>query len=263
MATTITAKLRIISWILLFLLIFPAVARASSKPRLIFQKTFGASSAILKYSEYEYDENIVSVIQSAPRFFNYSVAFANPPKSVSQFHHDNKNALLTLNGGYWDDLYRPTDLCVVEGKIIKSVNTRNSHFGLFAIRRNGELVIDDLKNKPLNKADVSEFLYALKSGPHLIRKGAPVAYKSSRRHARTVVGKNVQNNVLFVITKSGMMSYAEMSEFLLDLGLGITEAFNLDGGSSTGFALGRGTNGISRDTVNIANVIQVMIKMQK
>lgn len=263
METTITAKLRIISLILLLLLILPAAARASSKPRLIFQKTFGVHPAILKYSEYAYDENIVSVIHSAPRFFNYAVAFANPPKSVSRFHQDNKNALLTLNGGYWDEHYRPTDLCVVTGKVIKSVNTRNSHFGLFAVRRNGELVIEDLKNKSLSKADVSEFLYALKSGPHLIRKGAPVAYKSSRSHARTVVGKNVQNDVLFVITKSGMMSYAEMSNFLLDSGLGITDAFNLDGGSSTGFALGRGTGGISRDSVNIANAIQVMFRMQK
>ena len=51
-----------------------------------------------------------------------------------------------------------------------------------------------------------------------------------------------------------------MINFMIDSGLGITDAFNLDGGASTGFALGRGTSMILRDTVSIANVIQLTTK---
>jgi len=253
-------KSRMAAWIILLFFIIPVTSWASDKPKVIFQKKFGVQTAVLNYTEYEYNGKIVSVILSDPRVFNFTVAFANPPKSVSQFHHDNPSALLTVNGGYWDYHYLPTDLCVVEGKVIKEVNTKNSHFGLFAVRRNGELIIFDLKHKRLKKGDVNDFLYALKSGPHLIRKGAPVQFKSDSSHARTVVGKDIRNNVLFVITKSGTMTYSEMISFLMNSGLDVTNAFNLDGGSSTGFALGRGTDRVLRDTSNIANVIQVAMK---
>ncbi len=253
-------RLRIASWILLLFILFPVAAGGSFEPRLILEKTFGVHPAVLNYSEYEYNGNTISVVRSDPRFFDFAVSFSNPPKSVSQFHNENQSALFTLNGGYWDQDYVPTDLCVVDGKVIKPVNTANSHFGLFAVRRNGELVIGDLKTKPLSQIDVNDFRYALKSGPHLLRKGAPVKFKSSSSHSRTVLGKDVQNNVLFVITKSGKMTYSEMVNFMIDSGLGITDAFNLDGGASTGFALGRGTSMILRDTVSIANVIQLTMK---
>ena len=256
-------RFRIASWILLLFILFPVGAGGSSEPRLILQKTFGVHPAVLNYSEYEYNGNTVSVVRSDLRFFDFAVACAKPPKSVGQFHNENRSALLTLNGGYWDHDYLPTDLCVVEGKVIKPVNTANSHFGLFAVSRSGELVIGDLKTKPLSQVDVDDFRYALKSGPHLLRKGAPVEFKSSSSHARTVLGKDVQNNVLFVITKSGKMTYSEMVNFMIDSGLGITDAFNLDGGASAGFALGRGTDIILRDTVSIANVIQLTIKQPR
>jgi len=256
-------RFRMVSWIPFLFIILPLVTWASSKPNLVFQRIFGVNSSILLYSEYLYNGKIVSVILSDPQFFNFAVAFANPPKSVSQFHNENQSALFTLNGGYWDYNHLPTDLCVVEGKVIQTVNASNSHFGLFAVRRNGELIIGDLKEKPLSKVDVNDFLYALKSGPHLVRKGVPVLFKSNSSQARTVVGKTIQNNVLFVITKFGTMTYSEMVNFLIDSGLGITDAFNLDGGASTGFALGRGTDRILKDSPEIANVIQLTMKIPR
>jgi exopolysaccharide biosynthesis protein len=258
-----TKRFRIAPWILLPFILFSGVAWASSEPKLILQETFGVHPAVFNYSEYEYNGNTVSVVRSDPRFFDFAVACAKPPKSVGQFHNENRSALLTLNGGYWDHDYLPTDLCVVEGRVIQPVNAANSHFGLFAVRRSGELVIDDLKTRPLSRVDVDGFRFALKSGPHLLRNGAPVEFKSSSSHARTVLGKDVQNNVLFVITKSGKMTYSEMVNFMIDSGLGITDAFNLDGGASAGFALGRGTDMILRDTVSIANVIQLTIKQPR
>ncbi len=256
-------KYRMMPLIIFFMIIFPVIVSASSKPTLVLQKNYGVHPAVLKYSEYEYRGSIVSVVLSDPKYFHYSIAFANPPKPVSQFHHEHQNALLTINGGYWDYHYLPTDLCIVEGKVIKPVNTKNSHYGLFAIRYNGDVVIDNLKDKPLSKTDLNDFIFALKSGPHLIRNGIPVISKSVSQDARTVICKSRQNQVLFVITKSRMMTYAEMTDFLMNSGFDIIEAFNLDGGSSTGFVLGRGTDRIFRDTVNIADVIQLIMKVQR
>jgi len=176
-----------VSWIPFLFIILPLVTWASSKPNLVFQRIFGVNSSILLYSEYLYNGKIVSVILSDPQFFNFAVAFANPPKSVSQFHNENQSALFTLNGGYWDYNHLPTDLCVVEGKVIQTVNASNSHFGLFAVRRNGELIIGDLKEKPLSKVDVNDFLYALKSGPHLVRKGVPVLFKGDCKRSGTKI----------------------------------------------------------------------------
>jgi exopolysaccharide biosynthesis protein len=250
----------LLSWILFLSILSPMATWASSKPTVTFQKTFGTHPSLLRYYEYEYNGKIVSVIVCDPQFFNFAVTFANPPKSVSQFHNDDGAALFTVNGGYWDYDYRPTDLCIVKGRIIKAENSINSHFGLFAVRRNGELIIHDLKEKPLKKVDINDFLYALKSGPHLLRKGVPVIFKSNSSHTRTIVAKNIQNNVLFVITKFGSMTYSEMINFLIDYGFSITDAFNLDGGSSTGFVIGRGNDSIFGDSSIVANVVQVRMK---
>jgi len=242
---------------MVLLLISPAITHGDDGIRLLTQRTFGVDPAVVKYSEYSYNGKIVSVIFIDPKSLSFSVSYANPPKKVSEFHDSQPGVLLTLNGGYWDNKHFPTDLCISNGQIIKAVNTQNKHFGLFAVDNNDSVLIDDLEGKPLSTADLGRFKHALKSGPHLVRSGKALTFNASTSYARTVVAKDEKGNVLFIANKTGTMTYQEMATFLLNAGLGVAEAFNLDGGSSTGFALGRGTDLVMKDSVGIADVIQV------
>ena len=233
------------------------VAGAEPSFRLVYQKTVDDRLSAISYAEYEGGGKIVSVMTVNPLTATFKVVYGNPPKSISRFHNENSRALLTVNGGYWDQNYQPTDLCVASGRLIKPVNTLNRHFGLFAVRRSGEVVIADLQGNPLTAADIDDFDHALKSGPYLVRNGKPVALNSLTSHIRTVLARDDTGNVLFIVNRAGTMTYSEMTAFLLHAGLGVIEAFNLDGGSSSGFALDRGSGMIIKESRPIANVIQV------
>jgi uncharacterized protein YigE (DUF2233 family) len=246
---------------MLFTLSVPALA--DQRFQLVTQRTYGVEPAAVKYSEYENNDRTVSVMMIDPKQFDFSVVFANPPLTVGQFHDRSPNVLLTVNGGYWDRNYRPTDLCVAEGRIIKAANTRNKHFGLFVVAQDGAVTITDIADVPLSSIDLTGLRHALKSGPHLIRKGQPLKFKANSSHARTVIATNVQGDVLFVVNKAGTMTYSEMTAFLISTGLDITDAFNLDGGRSAGFVLGKGANTVQKDSWEVADVIQVIGKMGK
>ena len=254
------ATFRIAPRFLLVLFAFAVLAMplwGASRFRLIDERSFGAPPSAIGYAEYEYAGKIISVITASPQFFAFKVAYANPPKSVERFHEENPEALLTVNGGYWDHQYRPTDLCVADGRVIKPVNSMNRHHGLFAVGRDGGVVVRDLKGHPLGADEAKSFLHALKSGPHLVRNGEAVNLKSTSKAARTVIARDSRGNVLFVINRAGKMTYAAMADFLVNTHLDITEASTLDGGFSTGFALGRGRGRILKETWVIADVIQI------
>ncbi|MBN1613870.1 MAG: phosphodiester glycosidase family protein [Deltaproteobacteria bacterium] len=247
--------------LLLFLLVAPA--RADQPFQLINQMTFGVEPAVVKYIEYENKGRIVSVMMMDPSRFDFSVVFANPPMTVGQFHDRLPKVLLTVNGGYWDDKYRPTDLCIADGRIIKAPNTRNRHFGLFSVSREGNVAITDMASVPWSSVDLTGFRHALKSGPHLIRRGRPLAFNAAGAHMRTVMAITDGGNVIFTVSKTGAMTYAEMAAFLMGTGLGVTDAFNLDGGRSAGFVLGRGADRVQKDSWQVADVIQVIEKVEK
>ena len=252
--------MRSLVWIFLMLLALSVPTWADQGFQLVTQRTFGVEPAVVKYSEYKNNGRIVSVMIIDPKHLDFSVIFANPPMTVGQFHDRFPSVMLTVNGGYWDDNYQPTDLCVANGRIIKEANTKNRQFGLFAVAQDGAVTIADRAGMPLSSIDLTGFRHALKSGPHLIRKGQPLTFKAKSSYARTVVAKNVQGDVLFVVNKEGTMTYSEMAAFLVNTGLGITDAFNLDGGRSAGFMLGRGTNKVQKDSWKVADVIQVIGK---
>lgn len=252
--------MRSLVWIVLVLFTLSVPTWGAQRFQLVTQRTFGVEPAVVKYSEYENNGRIVSVMIIDPKHLDFSVLFANAPMTVAQFHDRSPSVLLTVNGGYWDDNYQPTDLCMADGRIIKAANTQNKHFGLFAVTQDGAVTIADVTGVSLSSVDLTGFRHALKSGPHLVLRGQPLTFKAKSSHARTVVAKNVQGDVLFVVNKEGTMTYSEMAAFLVNTGLGITDAFNLDGGRSAGFMLGRGANKVQKDSWEVADVIQVIGK---
>lgn len=70
--------------------------------------------------------------------------------------------------------------------------------------------------------------------PMLVRNGAVVPrLDADNPDARTVVAQDDQGRVIFLVDTGGV-SLASLAQFLVDSDLGIVQAVNLDGGSSTG-----------------------------
>lgn len=190
--------------------------------------------------------------------FECRVDYSNPPDTVSGFakKHD---ALLTVNGGYWNADYTPTDLLVAGGKVIKKPNTVNYHFGLF-YAKNGKCNVRDVRRSPIGKNE--KFDHAIKAGPTLIKPGGrKYLHKSTSRHARNAVGKDKKGRLFFVLNKTGRITYNELVDFLASDKIKADYAFNLDGGRSTGYTLRLDGKTIhQRKSAPVSSVIMIFEK---
>jgi uncharacterized protein YigE (DUF2233 family) len=82
------------------------------------------------------------------------------------------------------------------------------------------------------------FDYALQSFPMLVLNGEP-AYQTADFDAarRTVIGVDGDGGVLLIFASWGGFTLAELSSYLASADLGLVNALNLDGGTSTGLIL--------------------------
>ncbi|MFA5833254.1 MAG: phosphodiester glycosidase family protein [Bacteroidota bacterium] len=115
-----------------------------------------------------------------------------------------------------------------------------------------ELKVNDtiklyLAYNPISGATVKRLTQLISGNGHLIRNGVPYptlgdfdqsgASFNDARHPRTFIGQNADSTKVYLCTVDGRqssslgMSFGEMAKFLVSLG--ITNAFNLDGGGST------------------------------
>jgi len=193
----------------------------------------GDSKGIIHFEHLLKNGSLLSIYKFNPAKFRFEAAYSNPPKTVNQFSQEKQEAIFTVNGGYWDRDYKPTDLLVVNGKTIKKPNYKNSHYGLFYVKsKTGHL--RDLRYKPLGKRE--RFKHAIKCGPTCVLPGGKPNYiKSISKHARNIIGVDKKGYIFFVLNKSGRMTYKEATDFLVSDKIDAFYAFNLDGGGSVGF----------------------------
>ena len=165
-------------------------------------------------------------------------------------------AAVILNAGYYDANGRPLGYFRSGGKVFNSRVLYQGrkialHFGaLFTVgRKNGRPGI--VSREKFQDSGVKE---AFQAGPHLVKNGKPVQglvrYREYLRATRrTVVGLDVQGRLVVLVSENETrgISWCELQEYLVlpesKGGLGIRDAMNLDGGSSSQLWV-RGSNGI-------------------
>ena len=217
------------------------------------------SAPNIEYSLHELENSVEIALFLVPKSrFRFACAYANPPKTVAKFA-DKSGATLTVNGGYWDADYNPTDLLIVNGKKIKKINTKNWHYGLFFVKK-GQAGVRDLRSRPIRAKEIFE--HAIKCGPTLVRPGGvKTPTKSTTLHARAAVGRDRKGNLFFALNKRGRMTYGDLSDFLLSKAVKAEYAFNLDGGRSVGYVFVDENGKIKqRRSAAVNSVIQVFNK---
>lgn len=166
-------------------------------------------------------------------------------------------AAVILNAGYYDAAGRPLGYFRAGGKVFNSRVLYQGrgialHFGaLFTVgRKEGEVRIVSRRN--FREARVRE---AFQAGPLLVRGGEPVPglerYREYRRAVRrTAVGLDARDRLLVLVSESETrgISWCELQEFLARPerggGLGVVDAMNLDGGSSSQLWVRAGDSGV-------------------
>jgi Phosphodiester glycosidase len=137
--------------------------------------------------------------------------------------------IVALNGGYFEPDLRPSGLLIDQGR---EVQARSGGSGVLVLE-NGQaklLRLHDLKPSP--SASV------LQAWPFLIEPGGDdgIHRDDEKRSRRSAIGLDAQGRGLLVaVPQDGVSLYGLMQACR---NLGAVVALNLDGGPSTGFALG-------------------------
>ncbi len=148
------------------------------------------------------------------------VAQGKGPMTVRSLVEETK-AVAAINGGYFDENWRPLGLLMHAGK--RSNPLRQADWGIFLIREGRPQIRHTREGMP---AGASE---ALQCGPRLVIAGRVPQFKPAES-SRAGIGITSEGRVLLAVTAGGLLS---LREFALALkACGCVEAMNLDGGPS-------------------------------
>jgi len=158
----------------------------------------------------------------------------------------NTNATVVVNAGYFDENGRPlgyfqTGETVFNRRLLFRGRRRSLHLGaiFYVLKGSGKVGIatrEDFESKGVREA--------FQAGPYLVRGGQPEfgleGYREYRRtDRRTVLAFGKKGRLIFLVSEEigRGISWCELQDFLprteLNGGLGVIEAMNLDGGSSS------------------------------
>lgn len=155
-----------------------------------------------------------------------------------------KSLWFAMNGGMYQDDFRPVGLYVEDGRELTSANSASltgapSQIPNFYKKPNGVFYIGKAEVGIVETerflADPPDVKFATQSGPMLVIDGAihpAFIVDSNDRKPRNGVGVSSQTEVHFVITK-GWVNFYEFARFVRD-GLGCKNALYLDGGEAPG-----------------------------
>lgn len=171
----------------------------------------------------------IHVFRINPKDHQFSLVFADALSqknaSIDEYAHYSK-PLLALNGGFFDQQYKPLGLRITNNKQ-KSPMKRISWWGVFYIQNNKPAVSSIhhfYKNSNIN--------FAVQSGPRLLINGRIPSLKPGSAQ-RSALGITKDNKIIVLVTDNASMTTTELAQLFKAPPLSCSNALNLDGGNST------------------------------
>jgi hypothetical protein len=156
------------------------------------------------------------------------------------------DAVAAINGGYFEPDLRPSGLLIVDGRQVQVESGR--HGALLLQNGHADIV-------PLRDLRASPTASALQAWPFLIEPGGADGIRSDdhKTSRRSAFGLDAAERGLLVAVPTEGVSLFELMEICRRLGAVI--AVNLDGGPSTGFALGVPPRWSSPTETEVSNLL--------
>jgi len=156
--------------------------------------------------------------------------------------HNKTGSLLSFNGGYFTEDFKPTGLLISNGEKIRVASSASLLDGIFAIDESGTAKLFS------NKAAINEkkYPFAIQNGPVLLDEAGKIMIneETGKTASRTAIGLDGENNVILIILKQSLFDagnhitlykFARMLKESPGFGeLKLHSMINLDGGASTG-----------------------------
>lgn len=135
---------------------------------------------------------------------------------------EKSGALLVINGGFFDESFRPLGLLIKKGQAVNPL--RNADWGIFQIQKGTPSIIHrrDWKGEGVTTA--------LQVGPRLVIDGKiPTFKQETEPHRRSAIGVTPEGSILIAISE-GPIPIRQWADFLKKF---TRSALNLDGGGSS------------------------------
>lgn len=136
------------------------------------------------------------------------------------------NALISINGGFFDHEFKPLGLRINNKKIENPLKPI-SWWGIFYIKNNRPHITTLKHFKPKNEIE-----FALQSGPRLLINGSIPPLKMSKDD-RSALGITADGKVIILVSTNAPMTTQELAYLMKTSPLFCVNAINLDGGSSS------------------------------
>lgn len=226
----------------------------------------------LSFQEINLDGRHFYISQFSPKNFQLKITEntdSNSRKSIKEIHQ-NQSAALTFNGGFYDENFKPIGYLTSEGKNISALQKTNLLNGIFTIDKNqtpklyNYIDFKDLEIETLEQID-----FAVQSGPILIDQNGEIQVDQQNKIKanRSVIGIDKNNQLIVIIMRQNIfeqdkeITLYELASLLKNTTpfkeMGLHSIINLDGGTSTGLAIGENYYPELQKVQNIITVIPI------
>ncbi len=191
----------------------------------------GIEWRLLKPAADELAQMLVARID--PRQFRFRALYRpGAPLSLNAWREQAPSASLIINANFFDANETALGLIISDGSVYGQAYQERG--GSFIVRKGRPTVIAN-RGAALSLAGIEQ---AVQGFPLLVEYGAPAYFGASgQRKRRTVIAEDRAGNILIIVAPYLGLSLADLSAYLAESELGITQAVNLDGGGSTMIAL--------------------------
>jgi|LSQX01.3.fsa_nt_gb uncharacterized protein YigE (DUF2233 family) len=168
------------------------------------------------------------VLRVDPRRYRIRLVTAGEgATATAQEMAERHGAVAAINGGFFDERFRPLGLRVTRGRELRPL--RQADWGVFLIRAGKAAIVHTRDYRPHGVEE------ALQCGPRLVVNGRVTRLKRQSAR-RACLGIDRQGRVLMVVTEGADLDATRLARVLrapeAEGGLACRDALNLDGGPS-------------------------------
>ena len=185
----------------------------------------------------------VTVTRMASAAGRLRVGYApTAPASITDWAAAHPSAVAMVNGGYFDQDNRTTSLLVSDGT--RAGASYSGFGGMLSMAADGTLRLRSLHDHPYSSSEKPR--EAVQSFPMLVVDGAATSLPNDNGSPgrRTVVAVDATGALLFIVVQ-GLWTLPQTGRWLAASDLGLRQALNLDGGSSTAMAVRGATTALT------------------
>lgn len=197
----------------------------------------------------------VSIVRLDLRYVKLKVAYQPDQPLSMQDWMKKEQAIALINGGYFDGQDNATALVISNGQMFGT--SYDGFGGMLDVDARGRVQVRSLREQPY--AAQEGLTQATQCTPMLLLHGTRTSFTADHKTSpRSVVAMDTRGRLLFIVSPGADFTLDDLATLLARSDLGLVNALNLDGGSSTGLYVNAGSQQIAIDSyVNLPLMVVV------